>query len=291
VFDDAIETEGGGLNVRVWGNYIDHTFSGIATTVAHFGPIYVFRNVINRARTRHATGSAPDADASGGDPDRGSGFKVFGWGGCSGYGGGRQYFFHNTTLQQPGGTYNPPQANDLGMDTSLEGGGPNNQGCEQGMQQTWSRNNIFHHYRTSGISIFIGQGGANNDLDYDLRTESVNTTGSTGGPYEVNGIGPDIYPAYRTGHGWNGFPRLTAEPNGPVEPVWGAGFAVGQGNFQLNTGSPGLNAGTPLPNFSSDIDNAALASKSGVFSGGNPDMGAHDSASPDAMKFGLPASQ
>jgi hypothetical protein len=53
----------------------------------------------------------------------------------------------------------------------------------------------------------------------------------------------------------------------------------------------GLDAGKPLPNFSLDIDNLPFARKSGVEVSGNPDMGAHVSASPETMKFGLSAGQ
>jgi len=49
-WDDAIEAEGGNRNVRIWGNYIDQTATGIATTVTHLGPVYIFRNVYNRSR-------------------------------------------------------------------------------------------------------------------------------------------------------------------------------------------------------------------------------------------------
>jgi len=34
--------------VRIWGNYLDKTATGIATTVVSVGPIYIFRNVFNR---------------------------------------------------------------------------------------------------------------------------------------------------------------------------------------------------------------------------------------------------
>jgi hypothetical protein len=68
-------------------------------------------------------------------------------------------------------------------------------------------------------------------------------------------------PTCKTGHGWSAGPRFTYE-----------GGTLGQGNFQLNGTSPGLNAGVPLPNFTYDIDNMALARKSGVELDGNPDV-------------------
>ena len=51
VWDDAIEAEGGNKNVRIWGNYTDQTNTGVASTVVHHGPFYVFRNIYNRGGT------------------------------------------------------------------------------------------------------------------------------------------------------------------------------------------------------------------------------------------------
>jgi len=95
-----------------------------------------------------------------------------------------------------------------------------------------------------------------------------------------------VSPVYKSSNGWNAFPRLVAEPGGPASTVFGPGNGIGTGQFQLDATSPGLNVGLPLPNFTIDIDNTALAAKSGVAVGGTPDMGAHDSASTESMKFG-----
>lgn len=287
IMDDGIEAEGGGRNVRVWGNYIDHTSkSGIGTTTVHFGPMYVFRNVINRVRSDHTT---PDPETEGWD--RGVGFKAYGM--VSGWGGGRAYFFNNTHLQQPGSTYSPPQASHLGASAGIYGA------SSQGLRQVCSRNNIYHHFRTWGSSIVLGATAANNDLNYDLHSEAVQPDGTT--PDDICSAPPAApafeqqgilaAPTYKSGHGWSAFPRLSAEPGGSASPVFGAGLGVGIGQFQLGSGSPGLDAGQPLPNFTTDIDNTALAAKSGVAAGGTPNMGAHDSASTETMKFGPSAGQ
>jgi hypothetical protein len=268
VMDDGIEAEGGGRNVRVWGNYIDHSGgSGVGTTTVHFGPMYVFRNVTNRQRFFHGP-SHPNPDDDGWD--RGVAFKAYGV--VGGYGGGREYFFHNTTLQQPGSTYSPPQTFDLGIGSGIYGADSNN----QGVRNTWSRNNILHTYRSNSWDIKVGTGGGGNNFDYDLyNCCMVNENGvQFSEPNGVIGV-----PTYKTGHGWNAGPSLTYE----------GGSAVGIGNFQLNTGSLGLNVGAPLANFATGIYNTTLARKSGVEVSGNPDMGAHDSASTESMKFGLPA--
>jgi hypothetical protein len=78
-YDDGIEAEGGNRNVRIWGNYIDDTFIGIASTATHVGPLYVFRNVTGKTGTFGKSGQK------------------------NGYGEGRRYFFHNTILQVSGG--------------------------------------------------------------------------------------------------------------------------------------------------------------------------------------------
>lgn len=49
-WEDAIESEGGNHNVRIWGNHIERTYVGIAAATASLGPLYVFRNVRGDAR-------------------------------------------------------------------------------------------------------------------------------------------------------------------------------------------------------------------------------------------------
>jgi hypothetical protein len=90
VWDDAIESEGGNMNVRIWGNYMHLYFNGIATASTSKGPIYMFRNVFGESRRgqRNSLG--------------GSMFKT---GDLNEFGGGRRLIFHNTALQ-PYGAYN-----------------------------------------------------------------------------------------------------------------------------------------------------------------------------------------
>ena len=90
-WDDGLEMEGGGCNVRVWGNYINRTMVKIAIAGLSVGPIYVFRNVAGSSRY--------------GDNGWGGGpFLKMGEAPLTG--GGRAYIFHNTILQPPG----PPEA-------------------------------------------------------------------------------------------------------------------------------------------------------------------------------------
>jgi hypothetical protein len=90
VWDDAIESEGGNMNVRIWGNYIHLFFNGIATASTSTGPVYIFRNVSGESRAGHRN-SIGGAFIKTGEREE--------------FGGGRRYVFHNTILQ-PGGVIN-----------------------------------------------------------------------------------------------------------------------------------------------------------------------------------------
>jgi hypothetical protein len=54
--DDAIEADGGGMNVRVWGNYIDASGVAVSFSPMALGPGYFFRNVIDRGRMGNIEG-------------------------------------------------------------------------------------------------------------------------------------------------------------------------------------------------------------------------------------------
>jgi hypothetical protein len=96
-WDDAIESDGANMNVRIWGNYIDKTFVFVATAVTSKGPLYIYRNVFGESRVSHQ------------DP---SGGMIIKTGGSRRYlvvdgqkvnsDAGRRYIFHNTTLQPKG---------------------------------------------------------------------------------------------------------------------------------------------------------------------------------------------
>ena len=84
-WDDGIEAEGANMNVRIWGNAIERTAVGIATTVTHHGPLYIFRNSYRNGRK--LSERPPEAD------DRGPMIKA---GDGKGIGGGRRYVFDNS---------------------------------------------------------------------------------------------------------------------------------------------------------------------------------------------------
>jgi hypothetical protein len=90
VWDDAIESEGGNMNVRIWGNYMHHFYNAIATASTSKGPLYIFRNVAGESRRGHRN-RAGGAFIKTGERNE--------------FGGGRRYVFHNTVVQ-PDGVYN-----------------------------------------------------------------------------------------------------------------------------------------------------------------------------------------
>jgi hypothetical protein len=178
-WDDAIEAEGGNRNVRIWGNYTDHTAISVATTSTDVGPVYIFRNVMNRSRNRSQL--PPDEDE-----ELGRAFSKSG--SPSGHGGGRRYVFHNTLLQAP-----PPAGSvyTSGAGIGLKGN------ANQPMTNTMSRNNIYH-IRKSWLAAIDERGtGWGNDLDFDLFNGSVIAYPGA----EPNGIVGE--PIYETGHGWS----------------------------------------------------------------------------------------
>jgi len=174
-WDDGIEAEGSNKNNRIWGNYIDQTAIGIASTVTHNGPLYIFRNVYNRSRK--LGGSSTDSD------DRGPFFKA---GANAPYGDGRRYVFHNTSLQMP----NPSGSFPLGAGIGISG----NSG--QPLTNTVIRNNIFHVWK-SGWQSIDERGGYSNDANNDLYNGAVNLPSGN----EAAGIRGT--PTYQSGNGYS----------------------------------------------------------------------------------------
>lgn len=147
--DDSLEIEGGGMNVRVWGNFVNHTYTGIASTVVSLGPLYIFNNIYYYSR-RSPRGGIPFTDNSSGP------FAKLGDSG--GFGGGRRIFFHNTMLGGP-----------------LQGGRPA-LGAVDPMTNTITRNNVWwltsiaFSKTQSCYANPINTSG--NSLDYDLCSQN-----------------------------------------------------------------------------------------------------------------------
>jgi hypothetical protein len=174
-WDDGIESEGANRNVRIWGNYIDNTATGVATTTTSVGPVYMWRNIWNRSRKLEL--ATLDAD------DRLYMFKSGDQPGC---GGGRRYVFHNTMLQMA-----PPAGSTMTLGGAIGLSGP---GSAEPMSNTVSRNNIFHIWK-SWWSAIDNYGGAGNDVDYDLNNGGIGIAGAeshgiVGTPTYAPGNGP-----------------------------------------------------------------------------------------------------
>ena len=209
-WDDAIESEGGNMNVRIWGNYISNAMIHFAGRVTEKGPFYLWRNV--GASSRFGPQGSWDADP------RGMFFKSGTVRQQDGIvGGGAEYVFHNTILQ--------PQVAGLRFPIGVA------EGIVGSMVNQISRNNILDVYRSRAYSIFDDDDPAekspgterSNNFDYDLyngRVESLSWL-------EVNGI--------------NGTPSY----NPPAQ----FNAASGRGVFTLDSSSPGYDSGMSIPNF------------------------------------------
>jgi len=234
--DDGIEAEGGGLNVRIWKNYTDLCAVGIATTGVEIGPTYVWRNVHNRARTRYT--SQWD------DDDRLQAFKAGRFSGD-----GRRYVFHNSVMQ----LFDPSLGNrGLGHGGGIMGGSPT-----QLVTNTVSRNNIYHHWRSSETtSPFWDIASNGNDLDYDMASSYA---AAPAGSYSHPRLGT---PTFKSTHGPGAFAA---------------------GRYQLVPNTTGYDQGEPLFNFNNDVGSPHQ------YQGVGPDIGAHEDGSAD-MIFGVGAS-
>lgn len=215
VYDDGIEAEGGNRNVRIWQNYLDEVFVGIASTVTHFGPLYCWRNVVDRSRKYHFR----DLDRD----DRGQFFKS---GRTNSYGDGRRYIFHNTAIQRD----NDSGSRGLGVGTGISG----NTG--QVMSNTRIMNNIWHVWRYTAASIYYHESTRNNKTTDDCGN------GNLSGLPQGDGVGWEKF-------NWPGSGGNTTDTTSPMltyKAGHGPGFV---GKWQLNPGSPGHDTGTTIFNF------------------------------------------
>ncbi|MGE5639333.1 MAG: Ig-like domain-containing protein [Clostridia bacterium] len=222
-WDDGIEAEGGGRNVRVWGNYIDQTATGVASTAVAIGPIYIFRNVYNRSRQLSQVSTDQD--------DRNKFAKS---GTETGFGDGRRYVLHNTLLQATasGATY------PLGA-----GQGVSEAGSSEPMTNSVIRNNILHIWKSNWASI-SSAGGGGNDADYDLFNGAITISGQ-----EAHGIVGT--PIYASGNGWQneagGMYQLA-----PSSPGYDKGVRIPNFNDGFTGAGPDMGAheaGTPAMKF------------------------------------------
>lgn len=136
-WDDAIESEGANRNVRIWNNYIHHTFVHVATAATSAGPVYIFRNVFGESRISHQDPSGGMMIKTGMNYLNINGERVS-------TGLGYRFIFHNTALQPNGA---------LDVFSSHE------------LHNAVSRNNIFY---SRGRTYPQDRGEPHNDFQNDL---------------------------------------------------------------------------------------------------------------------------
>ena len=217
-WDDAIEMEGGGQNVRCWNNYITQAMITIANAAVTIGPLYIWRNVTNKSEWWE-------------NGDRGSFIKM-GHAGDGSVMNGYTYIFNNTILQE----------NNNGCATGI-GGSPEPGelfGPGRIVKHCISRNNILEVGRSNVVSISTNSQNIDNSYDYDLYDGIVPTNS------EVNGINGT--PTYVSDAGYNattktGNFQLAVESAGYDEGVIINNFVV---SFEGNAPDIGADEnGTP----------------------------------------------
>jgi hypothetical protein len=140
-WDDGIEVEGSGQNIRIWNNYLEHTMNTIANAAVSIGPLYIWQNVAGPSR-RSA-------------PNKGNGnFMKMGYAGSEDWMTGHMYVFNNTLWQ----------AND---------DGPTGLGEDRVIKHCVTRNNLLQIRSTERQSISRDKRSKDNDFDYDLVTGQV----------------------------------------------------------------------------------------------------------------------
>jgi hypothetical protein len=216
-YDDGIESEGGNCNVRIWNNFTNYTFTGIACATNSVGPLYIFRNVSNVSQRSPAGASIATID----NEDRGPFNK------CGSpdpdVRGGRTYLFHNTILQPVQAGFTNPR----GM-----GGGPVDNGGP--VTNVYSRNNIWQTFRQDHPPIAEWQSASNSGNTYDYDLYNGNFVIAADGLQEVHGV--------------KGTPTYAGDL-----PLAGPSSA----GYFLATTSPGVDRGVPLPNFNDSYTGSA----------------------------------
>ncbi len=163
-WDDGIEAEGSGANVRIWNNYIDNTFLPIGNANTSIGPMYIWNNVSGRVY------SPPNSEFG-----QFASFVKMGYAEDVDGMTGHLYVFNNTVLQ-------PNGEGAGGLGATEDGDGVEMFQCE-------TRNNILHVQGQSN-SITKRNGNVGNSHDYDL------TSGSFPNGEEQNGfVGQPTYEA------------------------------------------------------------------------------------------------
>ena len=217
-WDDGIEVEGGGENVRLWNNYIEKTYIGIANAVTSVGPLYIWRNVSgvagemvidNNKKLNKLNLPLYSAFLKMGHTG-GSSLKLMT---------GNIHVYNNTILNSNNDGYG-------GLGTSIIND-------NRIMRNIKSRNNILHVRNNGGNSISknteikgIDPAITNENYGFDMVNPKVNQISRVPLFYNNNRI--EAIPEY------DGIVALSLAKNG---------------NFKLKAGNIGLNRGECIPNI------------------------------------------
>jgi PKD repeat protein len=239
-FDDGVETDGDGINTRIWKNYFDYGgASAVSTTPTQVGPVYVWRNVYNRARMWYS-------DNWGAERER---LYMFKSGGIGTLNGGKRYIYHNTALQPSFASQGAPGPNSLGAGFGAGGNGFDDSGNDQNMQNTVTRNNIFESWysASSGLSSesALEEFDGVNDFDYDLTNGYLS---------ETHGYQRTV-PQYQAGNGWS---------------AWWTGKYRLKATHTDGTHNEGYDDGAVIANFNDDF--VGNGPDRGAHEDGTPDM-------------------
>jgi hypothetical protein len=207
-WDDAIEAEGGNLNVRIWSNFLDQSYVMVGASPTVLGPLYVFRNLCYRGRY------SPHHNFNTGIFMKAQSKKV----GNKFWGGGRVYVYHNTLLRT----------------SSREGTYAGVSGFGSSLLNYVSRNNIYDNNKPP---VENALDSSTNDFDYDLYTSTQDM-----GTQERHGI--EAQPRYISDKTFELQPGSPGHDDGVVIPNFSDGyFGSAPDRGAQEAGSPPLHFG------------------------------------------------
>jgi hypothetical protein len=236
VTDDLIEADGGGMNVRIWGNYLADGFKFLSFQSLPLGPVYVFRNVFGSSNEEVVGRKAASPFKFLSNEHDTNGWRFAHHVPFN----GPVYFYHNILGQ-----------GDRALAFETTRGGQ--------LRHVISRNNIYRtatHFLRDAIPASDRNGGKETrdsdfvacSFDYDLcnRDSAGDSVDACIGPHLIEGE-----PQWRAGHG---------AISGTI------------GRFQLASGAAGRNAGIALLNFNMAKSEEGGAPDVGAHEFGSADM-------------------
>jgi hypothetical protein len=211
-----MEVEGGGQNVRVFNNFIEHTNMMIANAATSIGPLYVWNNVTGASYTPKG--------GNGGKWDMVHGnFMKMGWANSEKFMTGQIYVFNNTIFQGP-------------ENNASDGPG----GDSRIIKHSMTRNNIFHVRPTDTNSISTNKSASeDNDFDYDLISARV--------PANSESHGVKSLPKYVIGAGFNEKTMTGNFELAPDSPGKGKGVVIPNFCEPANGKAPDVGVRQPGP--------------------------------------------